>query len=76
MTEEPSPIERIRAGYPADPGQKARRRVAASFEPDPGMEAFIGWRTSDPARFAALPSLVRLAVGHYEHAKAATAQTP
>jgi len=71
-----TPIERIRAGYPDDPGRKVRRRVAASFEPDPGMEAFIGWRSADSERFAALPNAVRLALGHYESAKAAAAQTP
>ena len=73
---EPTPLERIHAGYPDDPGRKVRRRVAAGFEPDARLEEFLGWRTSDPERFAALPSAVRLALAHYESAKQAAEQTP
>ncbi len=73
---EPTPLERIHAGYPDDPGRKVRRRVAAGFEHDPRLEEFLGWRTSDPERFAALPNVVRLSVGHYEECKLAAAQTP
>jgi len=73
---EPTPLERIHAGYPDDPGRKVRRRVAAGFEPDARLEEFLGWRTSDPERFAALPNVVRLSVGHCEECKLAAAQTP
>ena len=73
---EPTPLERIHAGYPADPNRRVRRRVAASYQHDPHMEGLAGWRTSDPARFAALPSAVRLALAHYESAKQAAEQTP
>ncbi len=74
MTTETERRTRLSNAYAAiegDIGERRRRRVAAAFRPDPRSEALMAIKTSDPARFAALPPSMRMQVGFYESALAA-----
>lgn len=70
-----TPTKRIADAYASkDPHREALERRAAAYKPDPQMEAFISWRTSDPNRFGRIPTQKRLALGHYERAKQAAVE--
>ena len=47
------------------------QKRAAAFRPDPRLEKLLDLKRTDPAAFAKLPPLTRLACGHYAAAKAA-----
>lgn len=68
------PRRRLSDAYAAagdDPGGKRRRRLAATHRPDERSERLLRLRRDDPAAFARLDPTTRMAVGHYEAAKAA-----
>jgi hypothetical protein len=72
---DPTPLQRITDHYAAGgPHRRIRQRVADTFREDPEQERLLSWKTTDPARFDALPPTTRISLGLYEAAKDAADQ--
>jgi hypothetical protein len=58
-------------GYIDQPNDRTRRKLAATFTPDPKMDRLVEMQRTDPATFQTLSISTRLSVGHYLEAKQA-----
>ena len=58
-------------GYTDQPTDRTRRKLAATFKPDPKMDRLVEMQRTDPATFDSLGLTTRLSVGHYLEAKQA-----
>ncbi len=70
-TKEPIPFEILSGGYAASTvaDDKRKRKIAASFRPNPHYERVLELKQRDPAAYAKLDTATTMGAAMYEQAK-------
>ncbi len=71
-TPQPRAIDRLNQAYAsAPPDTRQRRRLAATYKPNPRMDMMASWKETKPELWQHLDATTRLSIAHYLEAKRA-----